>query len=254
MTAARTPDLFSLLDQADMMPQRPKGMRLGWRNTKPDLRSRDGFRWAFPGEWTYTPDDGRDTSRNHPDKACPSDTLGGLCLAKTWQGARSGGITSAVCLVVAYQQRAVLGGDGHKLRVFGALTLDVIDVTALVRGAYLDGAYLDGANLDGAYLDGANLRGANLDGANLDGASLDRANLDGANLRGANLAGANLRGANLAGANLAGANLTGANLRGANLRGANLDEANLRGANLAGARNPVLPSGWRLVDEIVRPA
>ena len=154
MTAARTSDLFSLLDQTGRLPERPKGMRLGWRNTHPDLRSRDGFRWAFPGEWTYTPDDGRDTSRNHPGQACPSDTLGGLCLARTWQGAHSGGITSAVCLVVAYQQRAVLGGDDHKSRVAAALTLDVVDVTALIREHDLTGANLTGANLTRADLTG----------------------------------------------------------------------------------------------------
>ena len=156
----RTPDLLDLLDLLDLAGRpvdSPKGLRLGWRNTNPDLRSRAGYRWAWPGNWSEAPDDGRDLTKNHRDEACPSDTLGGLCLAKTWYGARSGGIRSSACLIVAYKASDVLGETVDKLRVRRALTLDVIDVEALIRSADLAGADLSRADLNGANLYGANL-------------------------------------------------------------------------------------------------
>ena len=82
--SARTPDLLDLLAHTDHpTPDVPDGLVLGWRNTLPDLRSRGGFRWAFPGSWTVAPDDGRDLTSDHPREACPSGVLGGLCLART---------------------------------------------------------------------------------------------------------------------------------------------------------------------------
>ena len=138
---------------------------LGWRSIRPDLRSRDGFRWPWPGGWAEAPDDGRDLTTNHPDKACPSETLGGLCLAKTWSGARSGGARSRgvpahIGLVVAYHPDDVLGEDAHKLRVRRCLVLDVVDVCAHIRAGHCTGANLGGAYLTRAYLGGANLTGA----------------------------------------------------------------------------------------------
>ena len=160
----RTPDLLDLL--GDRLPTPPEGMVLGWRSIRPDLRSRDGFRWPWPGGWAEAPDDGRDLTTNHPDKACPSETLGGLCLAKTWKGARSGGVPAHVGLVVAYRPEDVLGEDADKLRVRRCFVLDVVD---LYR-----------ANLSRANLSRANLSRANLSGANLSRANLSRANLSGA--------------------------------------------------------------------------
>ena len=124
------------------------------------------FRWPWPGGWAEAPDDGRDLTTNHPDKACPSETLGGLCLAKTWKGARSGGVPAHVGLVVAYRPEDVLGEDADKLRVRRCFVLDVVD---LYR-----------ANLSRANLSRANLSRANLSGANLSRANLSRANLSGA--------------------------------------------------------------------------
>ena len=240
----RTPDLLDALG-GHLDVEAPDGMILGWRSIRPDLRSRGGFRWPWPGQWAESPDDGRDLTGNHPNKACPSPTLGGLCLAKTWAGARSGSIPAHTALIVAYQPDDVLGRDDHKLRVRRCLILDVIDVCdhiqqghaagADLSGADLDGANLTGANLAGAFLDGANLYGANLTGANLTGANLRWATLGGANLTGANLTRAFLDGANLYGANLDGAFLNGAFLDGATLGGANLTRANLTRANLDGA-------------------
>ena len=158
MKEDRTPDLLDVLRHADKLPDCPDGLVLGWRNTRFDLMSRGGFQWGWPGQWTEAPDDGRDLTADHPYTACPSSELGGLCLAKTWEGALSGGVSSLACLVVAFDPADVLGQDRHKLRVRRALTLTVIDMEQIRSN-------LDGANLVGARLDGANLDGADLDGA-----------------------------------------------------------------------------------------
>ena len=231
----------------------PRDMVLGFRACHPDLRSRNGFRWAFPGQWTHAEGPFRDHGGS-----CPNGEGDGVCIARTLSGAASGGIPGGTYLLVAYAPADVLGEDTHKVRVKRALTLDVFTFTAFIGpgadlgGANLWGADLGGADLGGADLGGANLRGADLWGANLGGADLWDANLRGANLRGANLGGADLWGANLGGADLGGADLGGANLRGANLRGANLRgadlwDANLGGADLLGAdanERTVVPSGW----------
>ena len=155
----RTPDLLDALG-GHLDVEAPGGMVLGWRSTWPDLRSRNGYRWPWPGGWAEAPDDGRDLTGNHPTKACPSDDLGGLCLAKTWRGSRSGGIPAHTALVVAYQPGDVLGEDDHKLRVRRCLVLDVVDVTSHIRQGHAAGADLSGANLYRADLYGANLSGA----------------------------------------------------------------------------------------------
>ena len=200
-----------------------------WRAVHPDLRSSRGFRWPWPGNEAVAPlPAGREFTHGDP---CPQFEGDGLCLAKTWQGAASGGIPAITCLLVEFDDGDVLGEDDDKLRVSRCRVVDVFDAPALIR----DG-WCAGANLCGADLRGANLRGANLRGADLWDADLWDANLRGANLWGANLRGANLRDANLWGANLRGADLRGANLWGANLCGADLWDANLRGANLWDAR------------------
>ena len=155
-------------------------LRLGWRAVHPDFRSRDGYRYPFPGQWA----DAGGPILNHTD-ACPRAAGDGLCVAKTWRGAASGGIPAATVLLVGYDQADVYGEDDSKVRVGAMLVLDVIDVAAMARRGNLWGANLGGANLWGA-----NLRGANLGGANLGGANLWGANLWGANLWGANLGGA----------------------------------------------------------------
>ena len=205
--AVRTPDLLDLLGP-DLLPTPPDGMTLGWRVIRPDFRSRDGYRWPYPGNWAESPDDGRDLTPDHPGEACPSWTIGGLCLARTWSGSRSGGVSTHVGLIVAYHPHDLLGSDDDKLRVRRCLVLDVVDIHA--SGANLSGADLSGANLYRAVLSGANLYRAVLSGANLSGANLSGADLSGADLSGANLSGADLSGANLYRADLSGANLSGA--------------------------------------------
>jgi hypothetical protein len=150
-------------------------LRLGWRAVHPDLRSRDGFRYPFPGQWA----DAGGPILDHDD-ACPRQAGDGLCVAKTWRGAASGGIPAATVLLVGYGDADVYGEDDHKVRVGAMLVLDVVDVAAMARRADLRGANLRGANLWGANLRDADLRGANLGGANLGGANLWGANLVGA--------------------------------------------------------------------------
>ena len=217
-------------------------LRLGWRAVHPDLRSRDGFRYPFPGQWA----DAGGPILDHND-ACPRQAGDGLCVAKTWRGAASGGIPATTVLLVAHDHADVYGEDDNKVRVGAMLVLDVIDVAAMARRGHLGCANLGSANLGSANLRGANLGSANLRGADLRGANLGSANLGSADLRGADLRGANLRGANLGSADLRGANLGSADLRGANLGSANLGSANLRSADLRGAsanRFTVWPTGF----------
>lgn len=184
----RQPNLLDLLDLAGRPAERPKGMVLGWRNTNPDLISRDDFQWAWPGSWTHAPNDGRDLSRYFLGQACPSRFVGGICVAKTWNGAASGGVTSAVCLIVAYRTVDVLGETFDKIRVCKALSLAVIDTQRLIRSANLRGANLRYANL--RY---ANLRGANLSYTNLSYTNLSNTDLSNAHLRNTDLSNTNLR-------------------------------------------------------------
>ena len=155
-------------------------LRLGWRAVHPDLRSRDGFRYPFPGQWA----DAGGPILDHND-ACPRQAGDGLCVAKTWRGAASGGIPATTVLLVGYDQADVYGEDDNKVRVGAMLVLDIIDVAAMARRGHLRGANLWGADLWGANLWGANLWSANLGSANLRSADLRGANLGCADLRGA---------------------------------------------------------------------
>ncbi len=190
-------------------------LRLGWRAVHPDLRSRDGFRYPFPGQWA----DAGGPILDHND-ACPRQQGDGLCVAKTWRGAALGGIPSSTVLLVGYHDDDVYGEDDQKVRVSALLVLDVVDVPGAIRRGWFQGADLRGADLRGADLRDADLRGAYLGGAYLGGADLGGADLGDADLGDADLRGADLMGANLMDANLMDANLRGADLRGANLRGA----------------------------------
>ena len=196
----------------------PRNMVLGYRACHRDLRSRNGFRWGFPGQWT----EAQGPLLKH-DNACPAAPGDGICIARTMSGAASGGIPCGTYLLVAYTPADVLGEDSNKVRVKRALTLDVFTYIAFAGP------------------------GANLYGADLSGANLSRADLSRANLYGADLSGANLSRADLSGANLYGADLSGANLFGANLSRANLSRADLYGADLSGADVDTytrVPSGW----------
>jgi hypothetical protein len=241
-------DYVDLLDVLTEGRELPEGYDC-WaiKSTRPDLSTRNDFRWPFPGNATQ-----RFELLDHNNE-CPRQPGDGVCVAKTWCGMASGGFPARTLLLIAYLSSEARGGP-EKLRVPQAFVVDLIDgerllltsgtranlIRANLAGANLAGADLAGSRLAGAYLaraylEGANLEGANLKGAYLKGAYLEDAYLAGADLIGADLAGAYLEGANLKGANLVGAYLEGANLKGANLAGANLAGANLAGANLKGA-------------------
>ena len=190
--------------------------RWGIKSVQPDLRTYKGYQWPFPGGVAHA----QDVDPTNTD-ACPGRPGDGLCVATTWQGMASGGISARTLLLVAYRGADILGRDEEvgKLRCREVAVVAVVDGERLLREA-------------GA---GAYLRGANLSGANLCGADLSRADLAGANLARADLSGADLAGAYLRRADLSGADLYGADLARANLCGADLSRADLAGANLGGA-------------------
>ncbi|WP_019901246.1 pentapeptide repeat-containing protein [Salinispora arenicola] len=176
----------SLLDVLTADRALPAGCdRWGIHTVHPDLRSRDGYRWPWPGQWVEVGD--------------------GICLARTWRAMASGGVPAVTLLLCAWSSADLLSdacGDTWRLR--RAYVVDVVDGARLIR-----------EHGRGADLQGADLQGADLERANLERADLESADLERANLRGANLKGADLRGANLDGADLQGAAMRGADLRGA---------------------------------------
>ena len=178
-----TPFNLSPLIDSITLPDDYSGetLELGWRRVNPDLRSRDGFRWPWPGQWTEVVE--ADTS----DEDCAP----GLHVAVGWVGASSTGPVHTA-LLVAYRPADVAHRGRDKVRVRQALTLDVIDPPAMIRARHFTGANLIGANLTRADLIGANLTRADLYGANLSGANLTGASLYGADLTRADLYGADL--------------------------------------------------------------
>ena len=123
------------------------------RSINGDFTSSRGYRWPFPGGEAVA--DGVVKSHTGP---CPSAPGDGLCLGKTWQGIRSGGVPASTLLLCSYSEAAVLGEDAEKVRVSRARVLDVFTFAALVAEATDD----EKADLYGADLCGANLRGAYL--------------------------------------------------------------------------------------------
>lgn len=149
-----------------MNPLVPEGMIEGWKIVRPDLRTRNGYRWPWPGNWA-------ECDNEHPftvGDACPQFEGDGLCIAKTWKGAASGGYPAVTALLLAYWADDVLGEDDNKIRVGRALVLDVFGPQQLIRDGWCVGADLRGANLRYAELHGANLSGAR--GADTSGAIL----------------------------------------------------------------------------------
>ena len=207
-----------------------KLLTLAWRTVADaDRNSSHGYCWPRSGQWAES------SGPWTLGAECPTQPGDGLCLAKTFSGASSGGYSIKHAILCAYDPDDILGEDDNKIRVKRAKVIRRLDIPRMIRDGLFSGANLRGANIEGADLQWANLSGANLGMADLREANLQRANLRGANLRRANLRRANLYGANLQGADLAGADLSEANLQGANLRWADLRGADLRGAYLYGA-------------------
>ena len=129
----------------------------GWKLVRPDLRTRDGFRWPWPGNAVTEADPDPD-----PDKLCSR----GLHIALTPAAMRDVRYGPSTVLLLAYRQADVIARAESKVRAGHAYVADVIDLCWLLRanGQQLDlaGAYLAGANLDGADLARANLDGARM--------------------------------------------------------------------------------------------
>ncbi len=159
----------------------------GWKVVRPDLRTRDGFRWPWPGNIATVDDP-------EPREAGPCGAGLHIALAPcAMQSVRYG---CSTVLLLAYNAAEIIAADEVKCRVPRAFVVDVRDLQAILRrdaagadlkgadltranlaDAYLTGAYLAGAYLTGAYLTGANLAGADLTGADLTGAYLYRSQL-----------------------------------------------------------------------------
>lgn len=158
----------------------------GIKSARPDLRTRGGYQWPYPGGIAEAPAD-RIVHTNFG--TMPYREGDGLCVALSWGGMASGGIPARTLLLVAYQSGEVLGRDRNKLRCPRVAVVAVVDGERLLRevgrGADLRWAQLSWADLSLADLSGADLFGAKLAGANLYGTDLSGADLCRANLRGA---------------------------------------------------------------------
>ena len=153
----------------------------GYKLVGVDLTTDDhqGGRFRYrPGEWAEAP--GPFTTGD----PCPRTAGDGLCVARTFTGAGSGGarLGSSAMLVVGYDPADVLGSDGHKVRVRRLFVASgVVDPVRAIIGP---GAVLRYAVLRGAVLRYADLRGADLRDADLSDADLSGADLSGAYLSG----------------------------------------------------------------------
>ena len=158
----------------------------GIKSILPDLTTRNGYQWPFPGGIAEC-----DPKKIDADSAsaCPRHEGDGLCVATSWRGMASSGFPARTLLLVAYGADEVLGRDDTE----GRLQCPRVAVVALADGERLLREAGSGADLRGADLRRANLRGANLRWANLREANLSEANLREAYLSEANLSGANLR-------------------------------------------------------------
>ena len=150
----------------------------GIKSILPDLTTRNGYQWPFPGGIAEC-----DPKKIDADSAsaCPRHEGDGLCVATSWRGMASGGFPARTLLLVAYGADEVLGRDDTE----GKLRCPRVAVVALADGERLLREAGSGADLRGADLRRANLRGANLRWASLSEANLSEANLSGANLSGA---------------------------------------------------------------------
>ncbi|WP_018214758.1 pentapeptide repeat-containing protein [Salinispora vitiensis] len=185
--------------------------RWGIRTVHPDLRSRHGYRWPWPGQWAHAPG----PIINGNGNEYPIEVGDGICLARTWATMALAGVPAVTLLLCAWSSADLLSSArGDRWRLRRAYVVDIADGARLVRDHGRD----------------ADLRGADLEGADLERADLRGANLRGANLRRVHMRGANLRGAVLRQAILQGAVLERADLQGADLQGADLERADLRGA------------------------
>jgi len=167
------PEYVNLLDKITEGRKLPRGYD-AWaiKTVRPDLRTKHGYRWPYPGRIARAEGPFLDHRGS-----CPQSPGDGICIATTWAGMASAGVAAITLLLVAYKTTDVIGdSETDKMRVKAAKVVELIDGADLLRASG-HGADLYGANLHGANLHGADLHGADLSGADLHGADLSGANL-----------------------------------------------------------------------------
>lgn len=112
----------------------------GIKSTAPDLTTRGGYQWPYPGQWATVSQERVLTANTGP---CPTQEGDGLCVALDYEGMAAGQYPARTMLLVAYAQADVLGADDHKVRVRRAYVVALLDGEALARD-YLRGADLRG--------------------------------------------------------------------------------------------------------------
>ena len=100
-----------------------RGMEWGWKAVRADLTSLRQFQYPARG-WACGDFDVRRS--NHGP--CPTAAGDGLCVALTFKGAASGGISAHTGLVVGYYPEDVLGADIDKVRVRRLYVYGLIDM------------------------------------------------------------------------------------------------------------------------------
>jgi len=143
--------------------------RLLLKATRPDLRTRDDYRWPIKGLVKVPKPKG-----GFKVNPCPEFSGDGLSLAKTAEGMAAGGYSPSTVLIVAVKNADVIAEDDIKAKVSRCFVVDIVDGLRILgtRGARADltranltEADLGGANLNGAYLTRADLTEADLGGA-----------------------------------------------------------------------------------------
>ena len=132
-----------------------KLLTLAWRTVADvDRNSSHGYRWPRSGQWAES------TGPWTLGAACPTQPGDGLCLAKNFSGAASGGYSIRNAILCAYDPDDILGQDDDKIRVKRAKVIHRLDIPRMIRDGLFSGADIFGANLRGANLQGAKLQGA----------------------------------------------------------------------------------------------
>lgn len=123
----------------------------GFKITRTDGTTYGGYRWPLPmpGERiTVHADPG---CREFTEYECPQFAGDGLCVAKTAEGASSGGIGLASCvgLLLEFEPLWVLAEGPDKVKVRSVEVVGIFDVLKLIRSGLATD--LQGANLRGAF-------------------------------------------------------------------------------------------------------
>jgi hypothetical protein len=118
------------------------------RTVRPDLTSRNNYRYPFPGNWAEAPG-----PFTYSKSECPRKPGDGICAATDYEGMASGGVPARTLLLVAYNSEDLLGSSSHKIRLRRMFVVELLDGEKVLQqhglGAYLSGAYLSGAYLSG---------------------------------------------------------------------------------------------------------